>query len=168
MGNRIARLIEYLSQAPLAFPYRLIFELCLYKGLNGPLFHWTLCGASYHLFLATAPPFAYTVLCLLVCLCVPWFNRTFPGELSALGGQTVCCPLWCLCRELVLWEQLFREQILINGRMCLFFLPDAPYFCQSVFMVLPLFFAFPMCVWLCITVLSHCRLTLGVPQQEEG
>lgn len=75
----------------LPFPYRLIFELCLYR-LNDPLFHSTLCGGVARCIVpfvpAFSPPsFASTV----VCLCVPWFNRTFPGELSAFGGQTVHC-----------------------------------------------------------------------------
>lgn len=118
------------------------------------------CGASCHLFLATVPPFAYTVLCLLVCLCVSWFNRTFPGELSAFGGQTVCCPLLCLHRELVLWEQLFREQILKNGRMCLVFYLTS-HISVSLSAWLSPFFSLCGC---CNTVLFRCRLTLGVPQ----
>lgn len=104
----------YLLKAPLTFPHRLIFELCLYNRLSGLLFHRTSCIIP--LVLSYRAPFACTVLCLPACLCVPRLNRTFPGELSSFRGQTVCCPPWCLFGELVLWEQLFREQILINGR----------------------------------------------------
>lgn len=45
------------------------------------------------------------------------FSGVFLGELSTFGGQTVQCALWHLCRELVFWEQLFREQIVMNGRI---------------------------------------------------
>lgn len=119
------------------------------------------CHALHHLFLASASPFACIVLCLLVCL-----RMTGPSQESCRRAedQIVCCPLWWW--ELVLWEQLFREQILINVRMCLFcFFTWCPIFLSiclnssppSVFVCL---------IWsgCCSTVLCCCRLTLGVPQ----
>lgn len=107
--------------------HRLIFQLCVCNTLTAlcllralwwsHVMHHTTC-------FLTMSPFTHTVLHLRVCVCVSWFNRTFPGEPSVFGGQTVCCPPWCLCRELALWEQLFREQILINRNMlevCVYF-----------------------------------------------
>lgn len=117
----------YLFQGPLTFPYRLIFELCLYMRLNGQPFHYTLCCKAMRCIAPLVPDDSsplciyFTVLYLLVCLGVLWFTWTFPRELSAFWRQTVCSPLWCLCRELIPQEQLCWEQILINERMLLVF-----------------------------------------------
>ena len=107
---------------------RPFFVICLYDRLNGPLFHCTLCDGATRCIVMYLPiaalPLQMQFCVFSLVSCVLWFNRTFPGELSAFWGQTVCCPLWCFCREPVLWEQLFREQILINGRVpevCIYF-----------------------------------------------
>lgn len=99
---------------------------------------------------------------LFVCVCVPWFNRTFPGELSAFGGQTVCCPLRCLCRELVLWEQLFREQILINERMLEVFVWLSTW-CPTFLSILFLCLSVSCC---CNAVFSKCGLTFGISRHR--
>lgn len=98
----------------------------------------------------------FTVLYLLVCLGVLWFTWTFPRELSAFWRQTVCSPLWCLCRELIPQEQLWWEQILINGRMPLVF-----YLMCHISVNLSIWFSPFFCLsGCCNTVVSSCRLTL--------
>lgn len=82
-------------------------------------------GALYHFFISffspwlQHPPFTYTVLYLLVCLCV-CLDLTGPSQESCQRLEDKLSAVHygaCLCRERVLWEQLFRGQILINERM---------------------------------------------------
>lgn len=124
------------------------------------------CGVLCHLFLATAsPPFCiYSFcVCLFVSVC-----RDFTGP-SRESCQHSEDKLWCLCRELVLGEQLFGEQILINGRMRLVFYLTSHISVNLSVSVFPFsffFFSLSVCVWLLQALCSRCRLTHSVPQHR--
>lgn len=145
----IVHVVIYLFVISPCYRRGTILVLCLSKRLNGLLFPVVLYRSVFH----GKSNFFHPIYSLLLSssfsrLCALWFARTFLRALSAFGGQTVCWPLWCLCRELVPWEQLFREQIVINWKVlevCVGFLPGAPYFRHSYAQCYFFFLRTPLC-----------------------